>query len=390
MSQYYCDDELKGRSDLSLTMKLKYLDQSNCKALLPKDEFNIVVHQLDEYLDNINNGGSGHEGLIDELIQHNKKSTGKLFRLIQRPGLIDICLSVVSITGNNRVQTLNSVIKILPNEPIKFQLEFNNENGTYWKVIIPMQYLLKEWGDADKGFQCYHHTIVENIKPAVISKTTFGMTEKNPTQNDLENLKQYTYFGITGRNWLQRLTEHLGEMRRGSNKKFHHAWRELIGMQDVLYTSTLVNVNYTYDKAMEWEEWAVDNHGTVASPHILNMIAGGLKGLRELHKLGITKRVNITLKERDRAIEEYAKRYPRKGIPAPWMKEYWKEYENYKNYIDKRSDTLSVDQVRQIRTLNKMGWSPDEIVEEVGARNVRQVKDVISGKYYSDVKDESK
>lgn len=369
-------------------MKIKYLDESNCKALLPSEEYKIVVYQLEEYLDNINNGGSGHAGLIDELIQHNKNSVGKLFRLLQRPNLIDIGLSVILITGDSRVRTLNTSIPVIGNEPCKLHLEYNNENGTYWKIIIPLQYLLKGWGDANKGYQCYHHTIVEKIKPAVISKTSFGTTEKYPEQHDLAKVKQYTYFGITGRNWLKRLSEHMREIRQGSNKNFHRAWREMFGMQDVLYTSTLVNVNYTYEQAMKWEEWAVDTNGTSASPSILNMIAGGFKGLQELHKLGITKRANVTLKERDKAIEAYVNRYPRKGIPAPWMKEYWKDYENYKNYIKKRSDTLSDNQVRQIRALSKIGRTPEEIVDEIGARNVRQVKDIISGKYYANVEDE--
>jgi hypothetical protein len=80
--------------------------------------------------------------------------------------------------------------------------------------------------------------------------------------------------------------------------------------------------------------------------------------------------------------------HPRKGIPAPWMSEHWKVYENYTNYINKRSDTLSDDQVRQIRKLAKSGWNAEKIVKEVGARNIRQVKDAISRKYYRDVKDE--
>lgn len=363
----------------------KYLDIKNCKALLPKDESDIVVQQVDQYLESINNGESGHAGLIDELIEHNKKSVGEPFRLFISQNLIDVCLSVISISGVNKVSTLNSVIDVLVREPSKLQLEFNNEKGTYWKVIIPLQFLLKGWGEADKGYQCYHHTIVENIKPAVITKTPLGMSEKHPEPHELENLKQYTYFGITGRNWLKRFSEHLGEIRRGSNKRFHQAWREFMGIQDVLYISTLVDVNYTYEKVMQWEEWAVDEHGTVASPNILNMIAGGFKGLRELHKLGITKRVNITLKERDKAIEEYARRCPRKGIPAPWMAKYWGIDENYLNYINKREDTLSDEQVREIRKLSKNGMSAEDITNEVNARNVDQVKRVLAGKTYNRV-----
>lgn len=373
---------------MKIKFKPKYLDINNCVALLPKDEFNIVVQQVDKYLEEINNVDSDQVGLVDALIKQNKKSVGKPSRLLLSQNIIDICLSVLSISGDNKVKTLNSIIGVLTNEPSKLHLEFNNEKGTYWKVIIPIQFLLKGWGDADKGYQCYHHTIAENIKPVVVTQTKFGMSAKYPKPHELENLKEYTYFGITGRNWLKRFSEHLGEIRRGSNKKFHQAWREFIGIQDVLYTSTLVDVNYTYEKVMQWEEWVVDDQGTVASPNILNMIPGGFKGLRELHKLGITNRENITLKERDKAIEEYVRQYPRKGIPAPWMAKYWGIDENYLNYINKREDTLSDEKVRKIRLLEKMGRSPEEILKEVGARNVRQVKDVISRKHYGRVKDE--
>ena len=159
-------------------------------------------------------------------------------------------------------------------------------------------------------------------------------------------------------------------------------------MKEVLYTSTIVEVNLSYEKAMQWEEWAVDEYKTATSQYGLNMIPGGHKGLRELHKLGITNRVNITLKERDRAIEEYVRRYPRKRMPAPWITEYWGDDDNYLNYINKREDTLTDEQARQIRVLSKLGRIPEEIVIVVGARNIRQVKDVISGKHYGRVKDE--
>lgn len=39
---------------MKINFKPKYLDAKNCVALLPKDEFNIVVQQLDKYLESIN------------------------------------------------------------------------------------------------------------------------------------------------------------------------------------------------------------------------------------------------------------------------------------------------------------------------------------------------
>ena len=148
---------------MKINFKPKYLDIKNCKALLPKDEFNIVVQQVDKYLEEINNVDSDQVGLVDTLIKQNKKSVGKPSRLILSQNIIDVCLSVLSISGDNKVKTLNGIIGVLTNEPSKLHLEFNNEKGTYWKVIIPIQFLLKGWGDADKGYKSYHHTIAENI-----------------------------------------------------------------------------------------------------------------------------------------------------------------------------------------------------------------------------------
>jgi hypothetical protein len=63
------------------------------------------------------------------------------------------------------------------------------------------------------------------------------------------------------------------------------------------------------EAAMAWEELYVDKWSL--APKGFNMIPGGFKGLRFLHKHRITDRVGITLKERDRAIVEYVRQNPR-------------------------------------------------------------------------------
>ena len=35
----------------------------------------------------------------------------------------------------------------------------------------------------------------------------------------------YYYVGITGRNWLQRLSEHMREVRNGGRRRFYRAWK---------------------------------------------------------------------------------------------------------------------------------------------------------------------
>lgn len=363
-------------------MKPKYIDKSNCNALLPRQQDAPIVRQLDEYLDNTNKDNSGHEGLIDKLIKHNEQTIGKTLRLYKSPNPIDICLTV-NLTSPIKVGVGCITTDRPPNEPIKLHLEFQYENGMNWKIIIPLQYLLKGWGDANDGYQCYVHVIAQNIKS--VRMPTNAMTDEFFVRPDVSNLKEYYYFGITGRNWLLRFREHIGEICRGSHKKFHQAWRENLDVKDVLYTSTLMHVNLSKDEAMYWEENTIERDGTVTGSHGLNMIAGGYKGLRELHKLRIIKSMDISPEERDEAIGEYIRKHSRKGLPAPWMAEHWGIQENYLNYINKREDTLSDEQVREIRELAKMGMSAEKITEEVNARNVEQVKRILAGKTYTRV-----
>ncbi len=174
----------------------------------------------------------------------------------------------------------------------------------------------------------------------------------------------------------------MGEMGRGSRKRFHSAWRQSTGQANVHFSSHLVNINLTYKEAMSWEEYHTDRIG----PNLLNMISGGFKGLRELHKYGIINRRDISLEERDRALAKYARQNPRKGMPNPFITELWKDDDYYLKVIEARPKTLSQEQVREIRRLAEQKRTLAQIVEEVGALNELQVKNVISGKTYQRIK----
>lgn len=363
-------------------MKPKYLDVRNCKALLPKHTSIPIERQLEEYLDNTNKGASGHEGIIDELIKHNEKSIGKTLRFYKSSKVFDVSL----VVHMARQGFLCTTIDRPQNEPFKLHLEFAYEDGTHWIITLPLQYLLKGWGDANKGFQCYLHVVAQNIKPQQVSMHEMKTANEFfiPARLDV---KEHYYFGITGRNWLQRFDEHMREVRKGSKRRFHQAWKNNFGIKNALYSSTLMHVNLTKDEAYNWEEGMIDKHETVTGEHGLNMIPGGYKGIRELYKCKIINNMNISPEERDEATGKYIRQYSRKGKPAPWMAEHWGIVDNYLNYINTREDTLSDDEVRKIRALAKQGKSPEDILEETTARNLRQVKDVISRKYYDKVED---
>ena len=68
------------------------------------------------------------------------------------------------------------------------------------------------------------------------------------------------------------------------------------------------------------------------------------------------------------------------------MKENWADDKFYEQVIFKRKNTLDRDQILSIRKYgNEWGYDPDLIANLVGA-NDRQVRDVLSGKYYSRIK----
>ena len=176
------------------------------------------------------------------------------------------------------------------------------------------------------------------------------------------------FVGITGRNWLLRLSKHFGEMCRDSGRRFYEAWRNSLGISDAIITSGLMDINLTKEDAMNWEELNVDK--VAYGPNGLNMIPGGFKGAKFLHEHRITNNINISLEDRERAISEYIRQNPRKGIPNPFISELWEDDDYYQRVIEARPKTLTADQVRQIRELEEMGWPVSEITKEVNSLNV--------------------
>ncbi len=239
-------------------------------------------------------------------------------------------------------------------------------DGLTRNISVPLQALMVGWGDVTLGAQGYCHSI------------TF--------LDEGRSLEQWYYVGITTRNWLQRMEEHFQEVRSGSNKKFHVAWRSYVGNAKVILCSELVVLNHTYKGIMDWEEEQVDMH--MAAGNSLNMIPGGFKGLRFLHEHRLTSRVEITLEERDAAIAEYAKSKYRAsggrvaGVPNLLLSKLWLDDDFYLKVLAGRSDVLTPAQVVCIRQLAAEGKAVSQIASIVQARNVEQVKRVLAGKTY--------
>lgn len=356
-------------------MKFKHLSASNCHDLLPELFDMRVLRDFDKYLEELNNYDE-HKGIVGKLTQKNQTTQGKRpwDRILNYD--IEVCLDMDFQTkvAKWRIQdgyAYPEGARSGFDRKINAMFSLIYEDGTRWTFKLPLQYLLKGWGEANDGHQCYTHC----IKLSGI-KDMFGDVVTNDS-----NMIEKCYSGITKRNWLKRLEEHLREVRQGGNKLFHRAWREATDGQDIVYHSYLQFVNLTYEEAMDWEELYVDAHSL--SPKGLNMIPGGFEGLKHLYKHRITDHVDIDLNDRDRAIAEYVRQNPRKGIPNPFMSELWTDDEYYLKVIGSRKNTLTPDQVRSIRELDQAGYSVEEITIKVDAHNEKQVKGVLTNRTYT-------
>lgn len=235
-------------------------------------------------------------------------------------------------------------------------------DGTPWAISFPLQYIMK-------GFP-------------KIKKQHYGYCNKialRSEDGDIE--KEYVYIGVTSRDWLKRMSEHFNEIKSGSNKLFHKTWREFTGNKNVLLSSELIVGDHTYEQIMAWEETMVDQ--CMKNKVSLNMIPGGFKGMKFLHKFRLLNSDRVTIAERDAAVLEYQKINPRSGIANLLISELWKDDEYAAKVICSSDDRLSVEQVLKVRELNSCGYTEQQILEIIKGKNILQIQRVISGKTYS-------
>jgi len=194
----------------------------------------------------------------------------------------------------------------------------------------------------------------------------------------------YFYIGVTTRSWQKRWMEHRRAMETGSPLLFHRKLRGDLSSGRVTYIHhKVMGITDNLEALYATEEWLVEGHWNDARR--LNMIPGGKSGLKYLRENGLlAQRAAPAPDERDRLIEAWLREHPRKGLPAPWVSERWKDDEWAVAQICGRDNRLSVDQVRAIRELAKM-HSADVIADRIGARNREQVQRVINGETYTRV-----
>ena len=249
--------------------------------------------------------------------------------------------------------------------------------GHIWRISVPIQYLMKGFPLKPNGHMGYYHSFVVQHPDSYLRE----WQAQNGTFDGIPEEPRYDYVGVTSRSWLVRMKEHLRGIESGKNKTFYNAWRHFAEDDRVDFMSELIVANQSYDDIMAWEEARVDVE--MEAGRALNMISGGFKGIRELHKLGFLSKERPTLKERRTAIEAAARANPRKGVPNLLLAELWKDDGYAAKVICGADCRLSIDQVRTARDLNRMAMPVEKIAEKIGALNVPQVQRLLDGHTYS-------
>lgn len=192
----------------------------------------------------------------------------------------------------------------------------------------------------------------------------------------------FFYVGITTRSWQKRWSEHQRSINDGSPLLFHRKFREEKEKGRITYVNhKVMGITDDLEKLYATEEFLVEGHWE--DQRRLNMIPGGKSGLRYLRENGLLQKSVIPMPdERDRVVSEWLKEHPRKGLPAPWVSEKWRDNDWAIAQICGRDGRLSVEQVQAIRQLANE-HSAEEIFVRIGAKNVEQVMRVLEGKTYT-------
>jgi len=374
-------------------VKFKYVNPKLVEEIVgryaPVSSF-VLARIIEEALENTNLGyvhteaGKGRfrsdppsisealEGIADKLLAHNL-SSNKRHNWDFFSGLDFDLVHEVNHRHMQNGTSVNTTVKAYfhhtefsrdKNERrVVFHLQYNAVNGTQWAISFPVQVVMNGFPKVPDSYVGYSHGIT----------LLDGEGKPKPPQHN--------YIGITKRGWLKRMSEHFREVETGSNKTFHSAWREYSRRSDALLTSELIVLNHSFEEIMSWEEWAVDREMNAGAS--LNMIPGGFRGLKFLHKHRLTNHERVSLEERDSAIAEHQSSNPRLGVPNLLISELWNNQDYAEKVICGAEGRLSPDQVREIRRLNSLGFPVEKTCDAVGAKNLLQVQRVLDGITYS-------
>jgi hypothetical protein len=184
---------------------------------------------------------------------------------------------------------------------------------------IPAHYLLSPKFYPKKSYVLYQHI--------------FGSGSSYPNDG-------FFYVGVTTRSWQKRWAEHKRSIEGGSPLLFHRKFREEKSGGRITYVHhKVMGITDNLEALYKSEEFLVDGHWH--DERRLNMIPGGKSGLRYLRESGLLQPSSIPLPDkRNRILSDWLTAHPKRGLPAPWVSEKWRDDDWAAAQICNREDRL--------------------------------------------------
>ena len=261
-------------------------------------------------------------------------------------------------------------------------------------ISAPLPYLAHQPRNFVRQYVIYLH----HLCGRKVSDPDPDPTSLRPSYGD----DYLTYIGLTKQGWQKRFSQHMSKARSGSPLRFHQALRDnYVGARVIGHR--VLTLCETEKEAMDLEEMFVKGgtredfrdpdsfekkgekwvFGTLY-PKGLNMIPGGYAGLKVLHKMGVMKdNQPFNVDQRDDLLIEALKRG---GQANPLLAAHWNDEDYATKVICGPEGRLKPNQIQEARTLSLLGRETSEITNIVGAKNERQIKNLLQGSTYSRIK----
>lgn len=214
-----------------------------------------------------------------------------LFGLARRDGYVTQGPPTFPEDGNRRLQIALCKPVTRLNDPSNLGM-----GDVYARIDIPLALITR-------GAQGLGKYTVYNIR--------FNLNDAPGLDFDSSEPLRRGYVGITKRNPYERYKEHEAKARTNQGSLLHTAWRALLVAHPRVYPVFQITGHAeTLEEAYQAEEELVAR--ATLAPLGLNAIAGGLAGIRELHRLGVLAMRDklLSADARDRAVEEVERNSP--------------------------------------------------------------------------------
>jgi hypothetical protein len=285
------------------------------------------------------------------------------------------------------------------------------QNSSPKTYIIPLEYLLgfNEQAVLREGsYQLYSHTILSPEKGDEINKNFINSGNGNIdgiySAQKFYQKNSLAYIGITKRTWQERYRQHCRDAGRGSNLLFHRALRgEFCKIGTIEHI--VERAGLTEKQALEIEESEVEKRSLHSLfPNGLNMIPGGLAGLKCVHsyagRTGYVMKEKLTADNIEALLVEVQKHALNKNFHSTDMNRInaeiarlWAEDINFRvKATTGQRNRFSFKQIQSARVWHACGWSNVKILDslrKIDAKEIGmdQLEKLLRGETYKSIPD---